>query len=106
MAQNVADILWEMLASAGVKRCYGIVADALSPVIAALGRNGKIEFVHVIGSRSWGGGVLLLESVPGPVWDAQALRHILGGLVVAGHCCRGRPGEIVMQHLSQNIVVG
>ncbi len=47
MAQNVADILWEMLASAGVKRCYGIVGDALNPVIAALHRNGKIDFVHV-----------------------------------------------------------
>lgn len=47
MAKNVADILWEMLASAGVKRCYGIVGDALNPVIDALRRNGKIDFVHV-----------------------------------------------------------
>jgi pyruvate dehydrogenase (quinone) len=44
---NVADLLWEMLASAGVKRCYGIVGDALNPVIDALRRNGKIEFIHV-----------------------------------------------------------
>src|SRR5580692_10671562 len=36
-----------MLANAGVKRCYGIVGDALNPVIDALRRNGKIEFVHV-----------------------------------------------------------
>src|SRR5579863_1482007 len=47
MAKNVAEGLWEMLASAGVKRCYGIVGDALNPVIDALRRNGKIEFVHV-----------------------------------------------------------
>jgi pyruvate dehydrogenase (quinone) len=47
MARKVADVLWEMLASAGVKRCYGIVGDALNPVIDALRRNGKIEFVHV-----------------------------------------------------------
>jgi len=47
MAQKVADVLWEMLASAGVKRCYGIVGDALNPVIDALRRNGKIEFIHV-----------------------------------------------------------
>jgi hypothetical protein len=40
------------------------------------------------------------------VWDAQAVRHIIGGLVVAGHRCHGRPDEIVVQHLSQNIVVG
>jgi pyruvate dehydrogenase (quinone) len=47
MAQNVADAMWEMLEKAGVKRCYGIVGDALNPVIDALRRNGKIEFVHV-----------------------------------------------------------
>ena len=39
--------MWEMLAMAGVKRCYGIVGDALNPVIDALRRNGKIEFIHV-----------------------------------------------------------
>jgi pyruvate dehydrogenase (quinone) len=39
--------MWEMLASAGVKRCYGIVGDALNPVIDALRRNGTIEFIHV-----------------------------------------------------------
>src|SRR6201997_1999815 len=47
MAQNVADILWEMLVNAGVKRCYGIVGDALNPVIDALRRNGNVDFVHV-----------------------------------------------------------
>ena len=47
MAGNVADLLWEMLANAGVKRCYGIVGDALNPVIDGLRRNGKIELIHV-----------------------------------------------------------
>src|SRR3984957_549175 len=47
MAQNVANIMWDMLANAGVKRCYGIVGDALNPVIDALRRNGKVEFIHV-----------------------------------------------------------
>ena len=47
MARKVADLMWEMLANAGVKRCYGIIGDALNPVIDALRRNGKIEFVHV-----------------------------------------------------------
>ena len=47
MARNVADDLRELLANAGVKRCYGIVGDALNPVIDALRRNGKIEFIHV-----------------------------------------------------------
>src|SRR5271170_3395910 len=47
MSRNVADLLWDMLANAGVKRCYGIVGDALNPVIDALRRNGNVEFVHV-----------------------------------------------------------
>nr|WP_218026714.1 thiamine pyrophosphate-binding protein [Nocardia inohanensis] len=47
MVENVADGMWEMLVSAGVQRCYGIVGDALNPVIDALRRNGEIEFVHV-----------------------------------------------------------
>jgi pyruvate dehydrogenase (quinone) len=47
MAKKVADLLWEMLVNAGVKRCYGIVGDALNPVIDGLRRNGKIEFIHV-----------------------------------------------------------
>jgi pyruvate dehydrogenase (quinone) len=47
VSRNVADVLWEMLANAGVKRCYGIVGDALNPVIDGLRRNGRIEFIHV-----------------------------------------------------------
>jgi pyruvate dehydrogenase (quinone) len=47
MSRKVADLLWEMLVKAGVKRCYGIVGDALNPVIDALRRNGTVEFIHV-----------------------------------------------------------
>ncbi len=47
MAQNVADLMLEMLEKAGVKRCYGMIGDALNPVIDALRRNGNIDFVHV-----------------------------------------------------------
>jgi pyruvate dehydrogenase (quinone) len=47
MAKTVADVLWEMLVSAGVRRCYGIVGDALNPTIDALRRNGSVDFVHV-----------------------------------------------------------
>jgi pyruvate dehydrogenase (quinone) len=47
MSGKVADLLWDMLAKAGVQRCYGIVGDALNPVIDGLRRNGKIEFIHV-----------------------------------------------------------
>jgi pyruvate dehydrogenase (quinone) len=47
MSRNLADLMWEMFEQAGVKRCYGIVGDALNPVIDALRRNGSIDFVHV-----------------------------------------------------------
>ncbi len=47
MAKTVADVMWEMLVSAGVRRCYGIVGDALNPMIDALRRNGSVDFVHV-----------------------------------------------------------
>lgn len=47
MGRNVADLMWEMLEKVGVKRCYGIVGDALNPVIDALRRNGNVDFVHV-----------------------------------------------------------
>jgi hypothetical protein len=43
MSKKVADVLWEMLAKAGVKRCYGIVGDALNPIVDALRRNGAID---------------------------------------------------------------
>ena len=47
MSKNVADALWELLHAAGVRRCYGIIGDALNPTIDALRRNGEIEFIHV-----------------------------------------------------------
>ena len=47
MSKNVADALWELLQAAGVRRCYGIVGDALNPTIDALRRNGSVEFIHV-----------------------------------------------------------
>src|ERR1700756_2877664 len=47
VSKKVADVLWEMLAKAGVKRCYGIVGDPLNPIVDALRRNGTIEFVPV-----------------------------------------------------------
>jgi thiamine pyrophosphate-dependent acetolactate synthase large subunit-like protein len=47
VSRKVADVLCEMLANAGVKRCYGIVGDALNPFIDALRRNSRIDFCHV-----------------------------------------------------------
>jgi pyruvate dehydrogenase (quinone) len=45
--------MWKMLADAGVRRCYGIVGDALNPAVDALRRAGDIEFVHVR-HEEWG----------------------------------------------------
>ena len=45
-----------------------------------------------------------LEAVPGPARDAQALRHVVGGLVVGGHGRGSGPGEVVMQHLPQGFL--
>jgi pyruvate dehydrogenase (quinone) len=47
MPKTVADGLWEMLVSAGIRRCYGITGDALNPVMDAMRRNGSVDFVHV-----------------------------------------------------------
>jgi pyruvate dehydrogenase (quinone) len=47
MSEKVVEVLWDMLAKAGLKRCYGIAGDALNPGIAGLRRNAKIEFIHV-----------------------------------------------------------
>src|SRR5262245_3674373 len=46
-SKEVEFVLWEMLVNAGAKRWYGIVGDALNPVIDALRRNGNVDFVHV-----------------------------------------------------------
>jgi len=47
MAQIVADQFAEILATAGVKRVYGIVGDSLNGLTDAIGRQGKIAWVHV-----------------------------------------------------------
>jgi len=47
MAKTVADQLAEILASAGVKRIYGIVGDSLNGITDAIRRQRKIEWVHV-----------------------------------------------------------
>lgn len=46
-SNTVAHAMWQMLASAGVRRVYGIVGDALDPTLAELPRTPEIEFIHV-----------------------------------------------------------
>ena len=44
MAETVADQFAEVLATAGVKRIYGIVGDSLNGLTDALRRQGKIKW--------------------------------------------------------------
>jgi pyruvate dehydrogenase (quinone) len=47
MSQTVSDVFVEHLVQAGVQRIYGIVGDSLNPVVDAVRRNGKLQWVHV-----------------------------------------------------------
>ncbi len=47
MVRTVADQFAEVLATAGVKRVYGIVGDSLNGLTDSLRRQGKIEWIHV-----------------------------------------------------------
>ena len=44
---NVADLIAETLAQAGVKRIFGIVGDSLNGLTEALRKRQVIEWVHV-----------------------------------------------------------
>ena len=77
MAKTVADQFAETLATAGIKRIYGIVGDSLNGLTDAIRRQGKIEWVHV-----------RHEEVAAFAAGAQA--HLTGELAVcAGSCGPG-----------------
>ena len=77
MAKTVADQFAEILATAGVKRIYGLVGDSLNGLTDALRRQGKIEWIHV-----------RHEEVAAFAAGAEA--HLTGELAVcAGSCGPG-----------------
>jgi pyruvate dehydrogenase (quinone) len=47
MARTVADQFAQVLATAGVKRIYGIVGDSLNGLTDSLRRQGQIEWMWV-----------------------------------------------------------
>ncbi len=47
MENTAAEVIIETLQTLGVKRIYGIPGDSLNPVMDAIRKNGKIEFVQV-----------------------------------------------------------
>ena len=61
MAKNAAQVIVEVLESAGVKHIYGVVGDTLNFVIDAISKS-SIEWVHTrheeVGAFAAGGGVL------------------------------------------------
>jgi pyruvate dehydrogenase (quinone) len=77
MANTVADQFAATLATAGVRRIYGIVGDSLNGLTDALRRQGKIEWIHV-----------RHEEVAAFAAGAEA--HLTGNLAVcAGSCGPG-----------------
>ena len=88
--KTVADVMWDMLAAAGVRRCYGIVGDALNPVIDALRRNGRVDFVHVRHEEA-GVFAIVLEGMPEPV--GRTVTEAVGVPTIgigAGRFCDGQ----------------
>ena len=77
MVRTIADQFAEVLATAGVKRVYGIVGDSLNGLTDSLRRQGKIEWIHV-----------RHEEVAAFAAGAEA--HLTGELAVcAGSCGPG-----------------
>jgi len=104
---SVADELWSMLAGAGVRRCYGIVGDALNPVIDALRRNGRIEFIHVrneeagtfaaVAEACLTGNPVAVCGTAGP-----GVMHLLNGLVDAKR--EGAPVIAIAGDTASNLI--
>jgi thiamine pyrophosphate-dependent acetolactate synthase large subunit-like protein len=81
MAKSVADQFAEILATAGVKRIYGIVGDNLNGLTDAIRRQGQIEWVHVRHEE---------------VAAACAEAHLTGELAVCAGTCG--PGNLHLIH--------
>lgn len=88
MKRTVSDDLWLMLKQAGVRRCYGIVGDALNPAFEAIDRHPEIEFIHVR-HEEWGtfaasadarvsGDIVAVCGTAGP-----GITHLMNGLIDA-----------------------
>src|SRR5580693_4505656 len=77
MVRTVADQFAAVLATAGVKRVYGIVGDSLNGLTDSLRRQGKIEWIHCRHEEA-------------AAFAAAAEAHLTGELAVcAGSCGPG-----------------
>jgi thiamine pyrophosphate-dependent acetolactate synthase large subunit-like protein len=77
MAKSVADLFAEILATAGVKRIYGIVGGSLNGLTDAIRRQGRVEWVDVRHEE---------------VAAACAKAHLTGELAVCAGSCG--PGDL------------
>jgi hypothetical protein len=76
---------------------------------AGIGRPGWLRQLGTTNGRvaAYGWPIITLDkSVPRPSRDVQPVRDSVCGPVVSGHCGQGRPGEVVVQHLSAPVVAG
>ncbi len=77
MASKVADIMTEILHTAGVERIYGVVGDSLNGLTESLRRRGDIEWIHTRHEET-------------AAFAAGAEAHLTGKLAVcAGSCGPG-----------------
>ena len=77
MAQRVADLITDILHSAGVRRIYGVVGDSLNGCTDSLRQRGDIEWIHTRHEEA-------------AAFAAGAEAHLTGTLAVcAGSCGPG-----------------
>ncbi len=77
MAKNVADLLVDALAEAGVKQIYGVSGDSLNGITDSLRENKTIQWIHVRHEET-------------AAFAAGAEAHLTGRLAVcAGSCGPG-----------------
>jgi pyruvate dehydrogenase (quinone) len=75
--QRVADLIADILHSAGVRRIYGVVGDSLNGITDALRKRGDIEWIHTRHEET-------------AAFAASAEAHLTGALAVcAGSCGPG-----------------
>jgi pyruvate dehydrogenase (quinone) len=75
--KNVADLLVEVLAQAGVRRMYGVCGDSLNGITESIRASGKLDWIH-------------LRHEEAAAFAAGAEAHLTGTLAVcAGSCGPG-----------------
>ena len=77
--QRVADLITDILHSAGVRRIYGIVGDSLNGITDSVRRRGDIEWIHTRHEEA-------------AAFAAGAEAHLTGNLAVCTGSCG--PGNL------------